>query len=394
MSNRPQLILFFCAVACFATAMGIHESIFNNYLWDVFGLSAGQRGWLEFPRELPGFLVVAMAGVLCMLAVTHLGAVGTLTFGLGLVGIVLVGHRFWPMMGMMMMASAGLHLTQPALSSIALGLASDGNRGRSMGRMGSIATMGTVIGTGSVWLFFDKTEPQYAVGFLCAAAMAGVASLIYATMHIPHLHQPRARLVIRRKYRLYYLLETFFGARKQIFITFGVWVLIDVYGQAATGIAQLLMIGAVIGIFSQPLVGAIIDRFGERPVMIFDGIALALVCLGYGYAMRLAPTQAQALTIARVCFVADNLLFALGTGRAVYLSRIADSPQDLTSTLAMGVSINHIASMSIPAVAGIVWEVFGYERVFLAAAFLALTVSATATRVPRRVVCNDREEGA
>jgi len=214
--------------------------------------------------------------------------------------------------------------------------------------------------------------------------MAAAAAVFYTMMHIPHLHQKRARLVVRKKYRLYYALEVLFGARKQIFITFGFWVLIDVYGQEASGIGQLLMAAALVGIVFKPLVGAAIDRFGERSVLIADGLILAVVCLGYGYAMHLAPNPAQALLIAQGCFILDNLLFSLGSGRAIYLSRIAESPEDLTSTLALGVSINHIASMSIPAVAGAVWELFGYERVFLAAALLAVGISCVSTLVPRK----------
>jgi len=383
-SHRSQMLLLFCAVVSFAIAMGIHESVFNNYLWDTFGLSAGQRGWLEFPRELPGFLVVVFAGLLCMLAVSHLGMVGTMTFAAGMVGIVLVGERFWPMVGMMMVASAGLHLVQPTVSSLALGLSGDSHRGRRMGQVGAVGTLGTVIGAGFVWFVFDKTAPEYALGFACAGGMAALAAVIYSLMHVPDIRRPRARLVLHRRYSLYYALEALFGARKQIFITFGVWVLIDVYGQPATGIAQLLIIAALIGTVFKPLVGIAIDHFGEHTVMVLDGILLAAVCLGYGYAMRIAPDAKTALTIARVCFICDNLLFALGTGREVYLSRIATSAEDLTSTLTLGVSINHIASMTIPAVAGAVWERFGYERVFLAAAFLALAISATAIRVPRK----------
>jgi predicted MFS family arabinose efflux permease len=384
MSHRLQLTLFFCAIICFTTAMGVHESIFNNYLRDTFAMSAGKRGWLELPRELPGFLVVLMAGILCMLPVTHLGVVGTLTFAAGMIGIMLAGARLWPMMAMMMVGSAGLHLIQPTESSISLALSGHSSRGRRMGQVGMIGTLGTVLGSGLVWLAFDRDAPQYQVGFACAAAMAAMAAVVFTLMHIPHLHQPRPRLVVRRRYWLYYLLEALFGARKQIFITFGVWVLISVYGQPATGIAQLIMIASVIGIVFKPLAGAAIDRFGERTVMIVDGVLLAGVCIGYGYAMRFAPNPDAALTVARGCFIADNLLFALGTSRAVYLSRIVESPGDLTSTLALGVSINHLPSMTVPAVAGAVWEHFGYERVFLAAAVLALVISAVSTLVPRK----------
>ncbi len=384
MQHRTQLILFFCAVLFFSIGFGIHESIFNNYLWDTFGLSASQRGWMEFPRELPGFLVVLMMGVLCMLAVTHLAIVATITFAVGMVGIVLVHTRMWPMMGMMMIGSAGMHLLQPAAQAITLGLSKESERGRRMGQAGAVRTLGVVLGAGFVWLTFDKAAPSYRVGFLCAALGALIAAAIYGLMHIPHLHQPRSRLVVHRKYGLYYLLELLFGARKQIFITFGVWVLIDVYGQPASGIAKLLLIGALIGIVFKPLAGWAIDHYGEHTVLVVDGLILAVVCVGYGYAMWLAPTAQSALLIAQGCFITDNLLFALGTGRAVYLSRITETHDDLTSSLAMGVSINHIASMTIPALAGIVWERFGYERVFLAAAILAICIAGVATRVPKK----------
>jgi MFS family permease len=384
LAPKTQLILFFSAIACFAAAMGVHDSIFNNFLSDTFDMSASQRGWLELPRELPGFLVVVMAGILYALPVTHLAVVGALTFSVGMVGMALLGTSYWPMVAMMMCGSAGIHLLQPVGASVALSLSGPSNRGKRMGQMGAVGTCGMVLGTGFVWLVFDRAAPQYRLGFLCAAAVGGVCAIIYALMHIPHLHQPRAKLVVRRKYRLYYVLELLFGARKQIFITFGPWVLIKVYGEPASSIAGLLMTAALIGIVFKPLAGAAIDRFGERTVMIADGLVLAVVCIGYGYALKLTGDVNTARPIACACFVADNLLFALGSARAVYISRMADSPQEVTSTLAMGVSINHAVSMTIPAAAGAIWTAFDYDRVFLAAAILALAIAAVSTLVPEK----------
>ena len=219
------------------------------------------------------------------------------------------------------------------------------------------------------------------MGFLCAAGAAAVAGIIYGLMHIPRLHRPRAKLVIRRKYSLYYVLEFFFGARKQIFLTFGMWVLIRIYQQPASTIAALLVTASAIGIVFKPLAGLAIDRFGERAVLVVDGLILAVVCMGYGYAGHVAG-PATALTIVKICFISDNLLFSLGTARTTYLSRLTDSHQEITSTLAMGVSINHIASMLIPALAGFVWVVYGFEQVFLGAACLALAIVAISSLVP------------
>ncbi|MCC6491349.1 MAG: MFS transporter [Candidatus Hydrogenedentes bacterium] len=385
MSSKRQLLTFCIAVMAMAAAMGVHESLFNNFLSDTYALGADARGRLEFPRELPGFLVVLRSGLLCTLAVTRVGAVAALAFGVGMAGMAFWGaSSYGIMLTMMLVGSAGLHLMQPVGSSIAIALSDHGNRGARMGQVGAVGTAGTVLGTGSVWLLMDKTHPQYALGFLCAGALGLAAAALYFTLHVPDLHQARSRLVLRRQYSLYYLLEFLFGARKQIFITFGPWVLIKVYGEAPSGIARLLMTGAIIGVVFAPLAGKVIDRFGERVVMIADGMLLTFVCIGYGYANHLVGDKATAHTIACCCFVADNLLFALGTSRAVYLSRLTDSAQEINSTLAMGVSINHIASMTIPAVAGAVWMRLGYERVFAAAAVLAVLNALVATRVPSK----------
>jgi predicted MFS family arabinose efflux permease len=382
--RRRQILLFFGATACLAAGLAIHESIFNNFLADTFSINADSRGWLEFPRELPGLLVVLMTGVLAVLPVTRLGLVGSCLLVCGLVGMAFFGFSWYPMLLMMILGSAGMHLLQPVQSSIALGLSHSGNRGTRLGQVGAVSTVGMIAGTGFVWFFFEWAGPRYQTGFLCAAALAGCTALLYGRMHIPHLHQRRARLVVRKKYWLYYTLELLFGARKQIFITFGPWVLIQVYGKPAAAIAGLLMIAAVIGIVFKPLAGRSIDRFGERSVLVADGLVLVLVCVGYGYATQLTGGGNSARLLASACFILDNLLFSLGAGRAVYVSRLSESPQELTSTLSLGVSINHIVSMTIPPVAGVVWVVFGYQKVFLAAAILAFGISAFASLVPRK----------
>ena len=382
LKTSSQLFVFLAAVCCMSAATGIHESIFNNYLSDTFSLSANARGWLELPRETPGFLVVVMAGALATLPVMYLGALGALVMAVGVLGIALLGHSYWPMVAMMCIASAGAHLTHPVRASIVIALSEDHNRGKRMGQTGAVDRIGTILGAGLVWLTFDKAVPQYRFGFLCVVVLAGVAAVAYARIQMPSLHGARAPMVVRKRYWLYYALELFFGARKQVFLTFGPWVLIRVYGAHATSIAALLTLAAVIGIVFKPLAGVAIDRFGERVVLVADGVMLAAVCVGYGYALDITGDTRSALTLASACFIADNLLFALGTGRAIYLSRLTNSPQEITSTLAMGVSINHVVSMTIPAVGGAIWAGFGHERVFLGAAVLALATAALSSLVP------------
>jgi len=379
------LWLYYAVLACTAAATGVYDSTFNNFLSDTFHLSAATRGMLEFPRELPGFLVVMMTGLLCMLPLTRVGAVGTTLAAVGLAGMALMGGTFGFMVVMMFTISAGQHLLHPIGASVVLGLSDEHNRGARMGQAAGVATMFTALGTGTVWLLMDRAASEYRIAFTCSAVIFAMGGLFYFLMHIPHLHAPRQRIVLKRRFSLYYVLEILAGVRKQIFLTFGPWVLIQVYGLPAPSIAGLLMISSLVGIVFKPAAGLLMDRIGERTVMILDGLVLAVVCLGYGYAQKIFPDPDWARRVACACYIGDEMLFALSNARAVYLSRITDSPQELNSSLSMGVSINHIASMTIPIAAGTVWALWGYERLFLAAAVFALVLSVVATRVPGKL---------
>jgi len=395
--NRTQWLLFFLAFALMGAALAMHESVFNNFLDDVYHLGADARGRLEFPRELPGFLVVVMSAMLCALAVTRVAVVAALGFALGMAGMAWWGMAHYPLMlAMMLLASAGMHLLQPVGASIVIALTGPAKRGRVMGLMDALGTVGTVAGALLVMLFFSRPvveaaavpgavqHPPYASWFLASGGVACAAAFCYGRLHVPALHSPRARFVFRRRYALYYGLELLFGARKQIFITFGPWVLVKVYQAVPADIARLIMTAALIGLVFKPAAGWAIDRWGERTVLIADGLLLSVVCLGYGYALWIAGDIEGARRVASMCFVADSLLFALGSGRAIYLSRLTDSPQEVNSTLSMGISINHIVSMAIPTFAGAMWVAWGYERVFAAAAGLALLNAVAASFVPRR----------
>ena len=384
MSFRRQILLFFIAMSCTAVAGGIYDSIFNNFLSETFHLGAGIRGRLEFPREMPGFLVVVMTGLLSALVVTRLAVLSSLLFAAGAFGMAMLGYHFWPMVGMMMLISTGQHLLMPAGATITLALSHEERRGQRMGQLGAVTTAGYILGCFGVWICFRKLGPQYQAGFALAGIMGLCAALVYGFLRIPHLQQPRERLVFRWRFWLYYALEMLAGARKQIFLTFGPWVLIKVYHRDASDMAQLMMTAALIGIAFRPLAGMAMDRLGERMVMLIDNVTLIGVCIGYGYAGFFTGSFEHARLLASACYVLDNLLFALGDARTLYLSRMASDTQELTSTLAMGVSINHIASMTIPFMAGMVWEVFGYERVFMAAAGLAVLVACFSALVPAK----------
>ncbi|HOF39997.1 MAG TPA: MFS transporter [Candidatus Hydrogenedentes bacterium] len=382
MKRISSLYLFFGAEIVIAASMGINESIFNNFLSDTFELTAEARGALEFPRELPGFLVVLFAGILGALSLPRMGALAALVFAAGTAGLGLAGNSYGLVVASMLVSSVGMHLNQPISHSLTIAMSEDDRRGFRLGQLGGLRTFGTVLGTGLVWMTFRRDVPPYLSGFLYAAAGGVAAAILYAQLKVPGVHYRRSFFVIRRKFRLYYVLEFLFGARKQIFITFGPWVLIHVYGLSPGNIAFLLMLASIIGLVFKPLAGWVMDAWGERLVMVGDGLVLTLVCLGYGFAGSFPGGPKVALCIAGSCFILDNLLFALSTGRTVYVSRLSSSPDELTGTLSLGVTMNHVASMVIPFWAGLMWKELGFQVVFASAGVLALLLACFSWFVP------------
>ncbi len=378
--------LFFAAGACFlALTSGIFETTFNNFLNDIFHITARARGAIEFPRELPGFLVAVFAGILFFLAEVRLAALAAFIVSLGLWGFVARGDHYSLMLLSMVVWSTGVHLFMPLNDSIVLSLAGGNRAGGLLGRLGGYTTLAVIVGCGIVWLGRQYLHFNYFVLFGVGAASALCASALFLRLrpvgHNPQ--QPRRKFVWRREYRLYYLLCVLFGARKQVFITFGPLVLIRVFGQPAQTIAQLWIVASVLGIAFKPALGWMIDNLGERFVLMADALALIGVCLGYGLGKSLLPAP-YALYLVCACYVLDMLLFAMEMARSTYMDKIALSREDVGPSLTLGVSLNHAVSMTVPALGGLVWATIGYSWVFAGAAGVALITLLTSSyiRVP------------
>ena len=211
----------------------------------------------------------------------------------------------------------------------------------------------------------------YDRAFLVAGIAALAAAGVFFMMRLPGAHLQRPKFVWNKKYKLYYVLAILFGARKQVFMTFGPWVLIRVFEQPATIFAQLWIIGAVLGLFFQPALGKMIDRFGERIILIADSLCVLVVCVGYGYASNL-PDRRLALWLLCSCYIFDQLLFGVNMARSTYLAKIVESPTHIAPTLSLGISMDHLVSMSVPIAGGYIWALYGHAAVFMAAAGVAL----------------------
>jgi predicted MFS family arabinose efflux permease len=260
----------------------------------------------------------------------------------------------------------------PVSSSIGMNLADKNNMGKILGKINGVNTAAfllTSLGTALIFRFVKVSYPMaYTVG-----AISYLCSAILIFNMTPHKSMSLGkRLFVKKEYTLFYFLSILYGARKQIFITFGPWVLIKVFNQGVTTFAMLGFIIAAIGIFFKPYVGALIDKKGERFILAAEAILLIAVCIGYAVAGNLGLGLKTALFITAACFILDQLLTAAGMARSTYLKKIALCPEDVSPTLSMGISMDHVVSMIVPWLGGLVWNVFGYEMVFVLGALIAV----------------------
>ncbi len=367
----PQLLLFLVAVFTLGMANGIFHTTYNNYLDDTFQIGAATRGWLEFPRELPGFLVALLTGALFFLAETRVAAMAAAALGIGMLGLGVLGTEWTPMLVFTIAWSIGQHIEMPMRSSIAMSLGKRHQQGRRLGQASAARVGASLISGLFVWLIIDLVGANYTITFVTGAVMAILAAVVYSRMGVPAEVEHREKLVVKKKYWLYYVLCTLFGARKQVFITFAPWVLVKVFGEPASTFAKLWIVSAVIGVFFQQGLGSLIDRWGERRVLMADGVALIVICLLYGFADTLGLGRLT-VWVLYGCYTLDQLLFGVENARSSYLAKIAEKPEDVSASLSMGISINHAVSMAVPWFGGkYLWERHGYRWVFVAAAVVA-----------------------
>jgi MFS family permease len=398
---HPGLPLYLAAITLMAVCSGIAENTYPNYLYSEFHLPPTTRGNLELIREFPGLLSVVMMGGLVFLSETRIAALAAAITAIGVAGLGAWGSNWSLMLVWTLLWSAGTHLLMPVSSSLTMSFGGEDKRGKRLGQVGAVGTVGSIAGALLVWAVFGHpgahkaadlalgTPPEqwrFNLTFFMGAAACVVAALLFANLRGMGIHGARPQLLLKRKYWLYYVLNILWGARKQVFITFGRWVLVTVFGQPPSSFAQLWIIASILGVGFNPLVGRLVDKLGERTLLLIDAGLTVLVCLGYASAKHLGLSEGMALLMVCACFIGDQTIMALGMARDTYLSKISDSKEDLSASLSVGVSINHIISMTIPALGGLLWKRRGYESVFLVAAGLAAVQGAfcTLVRVPKR----------
>lgn len=380
-----ELKLFVAASLMFGAAYSIFDATFNNFINARFSLTGFQRSFLEFPRELPGFLVVFVSALLWFLCSRRLGAVA---MALGAVGLLLVGFAsptYAVLLVCLFVYSLGQHIFMPLASSIGMDLAKEGQAGQRLGQLNAVRNLATIGGSFVVFLGFKFLGFTFQHVLALAAVGLAAAALLLFAMRPDQTQKPAVYLKLHREYRLYYLLAVLFGSRKQLFITFAPWVLVTVFHEPTQTLATLLTMGGIIGILFQPLLGWATDRLGERFVLAAEALLLVLVCFGYGFAKFLL-SEGAAFIVVCVCFLLDQMLMAVNLARSTYIKKIALKPEDVQPALTLAVTIDHAFSIGVALLGGAIWSKFGFQYVFLLGIGIALLnfLAALQVRVPPR----------
>jgi predicted MFS family arabinose efflux permease len=375
-----ELKLFMSATIIMGMAFSVYDSTFNNFLNSKFAMTGFQRSFLEIPRELPGVLVVFVTAMVWFLCSRRLAGYAML---LGAVGTILIGFAapeyammtFW-----LFIFSMGQHIWLPLQSAIGMELAKDGKVGARLGQLNSLKNLAAIIGSFIVFTGFRFLHFNFHTSFIITAVLLVLTAVLFFKMSPQPSRKPGSFLKLHKEYNLYYFLSILFGSRKQIFITFAPWVLVTVFKQPTQIMATLLMVGGIIGIFFQPLLGKMIDKLGEKKVMEAEAILLVFVCLGYGFARFVLPETA-ALTVTFICFLLDQVLMSVNMARATYINKIALQPADVQPALTFSVTLDHIFSISVALIGGAIWNAFGYQYVFLIGVVIAIINFFAATKI-------------
>lgn len=387
--EESKFKVFLLSVLITGLSYGLYKGMLDNFLAEVVGMGEMDRGVTEFFRELPGILLIFILAAFYMLSAETLYKAGAVIM---LVGMAM--HAALPPTKVLAtlaicMYSLGEHIQIGMKSTLSLKYAKPGRGGAALGAQSATNQIGTLVGyllIVFVFSVFTKDQP-YTVFFCVAAVLAGISAVF--SMRITgksETDKSKRRFYFHKKYTKYYMLEMFYGARKQVFFTFGPYVLILFYGANAATISLLFAVSAVACFFASPVVGRIIDKLGYKVVMVADTLILVIVCFFYGFAHHIFP-QNVAFIVCCVNYVLDAIISLASMASNLYVQDLADNADEVKATISTGVSINHVITIFIALFGGWIWQTLGIELLFILSAVLGLCNSAYAATIKGKGRC-------
>ena len=375
--RRPVMLLFLMAAAM-PLAFATWSALLNNFVIEKAGFTGVEIGWLHTVREIPGFLAVGVILVIMVMREQVLGLLSLFTLG-----VATAVTAWFPTYGGLLMvtliSSIGFHYFETVNQSLQLQWLPKDRAPQTLGIIVAIGSAASLVSYGllvATWEVFDLSYNT--VYMISGGACAAIA--LYCMIAFPQFEAPNPqakRMVLKRRYWLYYALQFMSGARRQIFVVFAAFMMVERFGFEVHEVTALLLINFVANMIFAPLMGRAVARFGERNALTFEYIGLTLVFLAYGGIYWFG----WGVVLAAVLYVLDHLFFALAFALKTYFQKIAD-PEDIAPTAAVAFTINHIAAVFLPALLGYLWIV-SPGGVFLLAAAMAMTSLSLALMIPR-----------
>lgn len=375
--RRPQALLFLMAAAM-PVAFATWSALLNNFVIEAANFDGHDIGWLHTVREIPGFLAI---GVIIVIRYMREQVLALLS--LALLGVATAVTAWFPTLGGIMMitllSSIGFHYYETVNQSLQLQWFTREEAPRKLGLLLSVGSGATLASYGLIVLLWEPLNLSYNIVYLIAGGITAAVA-VFAMLAYPQFEAPNPQLktfVLRRRYWLYYLLQFMAGARRQIFVVFAGFMMVERFGYDVHQVTGLFLVTLLCNMLFAPLIGRAVQVFGERRALLFEYAGLVTVFTLYGGIYFFSWGVAVAASL----YVIDNLLFAMALALKTYFQKIAD-PGDIAPTAAVAFTINHIAAVFLPASLGYLWLV-SPAMVFILAAAMASGSFLLALLIPR-----------
>ena len=349
------------------------QALLNNFAIERAAFTGAEIGILQSLREIPGFLAFAVVFLLLVIREQRLAFLSLLLLG---IGTAITG--FFPsVLGLYIttvVMSLGYHYYETLQISLSLQWLDKSRAPEVLGRIIAVGSFTSIVTFGLIWLCSDVLGLDFAWIYLVGGgATALIAAICWLSFPIYEENvRQHKHMVLRRRYWLYYALTFMSGARRQIFVVFAGFLMVEKFGYDVGQIALLFLLNAALNIWLAPRIGRLIAHWGERRALILEYIGLIGVFVAYAFV--------ENATLAAGLYVVDHLFFALAIAIKTYFQKIAD-PRDIAATAGVGFTINHIAAVVIPAAFGFLWLI-SPASVFLAGAAMAVVSLILAFNVP------------
>ena len=349
-------------------------AMLNNFSIESANFTGAEIGMLQSLREIPGFLAFTAVFILLVLKEQTFAVVSLALLSIG-VTITGLFPTVYGLYATTILMSIGFHYYETINQSLSLQWFSHEEAAEKLGRLLSIKSASALVAYGAVWVAFSLLDAQYMWVYIALGGV-GIALTVILFLAMPEFNHGEAqhkKLILKKRYSLYYLLTFLSGARRQIFVVFAGFLMVEKFGYSVAEVTALYILNHVINFFLAPKIGAWISRVGEHRALTLEYIGLIVVFTGYALV--------ESSTVAAGLYVIDHLFFAMAIALKTYFKKIAD-PKDLAGSAGVSFSINHIAAVFIPALFGLIWLIDN-SLVFYAGAALAACSLIASQWVPK-----------